>query len=1001
MSAAPELKATLTLPKTAFQMKANLPQNEPLRLAKWAELDLYAELRKAGRGRPAFLLHDGPPYANGPIHLGHALNKGLKDFVVKSKTMAGFDAPYVPGYDCHGLPIEIKVEEQLGRKRIDLPASAILEACRAYAQKYVDLQTSQFERIGFFGRWDKPYTTMSRDYEARTLEAFYGFLEKGFIYRGLKPVYWCIHDRTTLAEAEVEYEMHTSPSVYVRYKLTSDAAAIDPALAGREVYTIIWTTTPWTLPASLAVAFHPGFEYVALESLGAPGPDSRTWESAGAPGLDSETGDSKSSAPVYIVAAELAEAVADACQLGETAELARFKGGVLDRTTFQHPFLNRSVLGVNATYVTADTGTGAVHTAPAHGVDDYHTGLRYGLDPTSRVDATGHVHVDPDAWDNAAPPAFEGLKVWAANPVIIAMLEERGALLAGANLEHSYPHCWRCHKPVIYRATEQWFIGMETPVERADGSKTTFRQLAIEEIDKVVWDPAWGKERITNMIATRPDWCISRQKIWDVPIAVFLCEGCNQPIVSAELNRAVVELIEREGIEAWRTPAADALLPAGPVCAHCGGTAFRKETDILDVWVDSGTSWLAVCESDPDLKTAYTAFQNGEGVEVLYLEGGDQHRGWFHSSLLTSVALRGRAPYSRVATAGWTLDEQGRAMSKSLGNGVDPVDIANRLGGEIVRLWVASIDFREDMAASENLMQRCADIYRKLRNTFKILLGNLHGFDPARDRVPEAELLPLDRYMLARTRELTEKVRDWYAAFEFHRVYHAVNEFAIVDLSNFYIDVLKDRMYTFAPTSQARRSAQTVLWQITEALVRLVAPILSFTADEVWEHLPAVEGREASVHLAQFPKPEEVFSEDPSPLLEEWKQLFGVRDEVMKELETARQNKEIGKGLEADVTIVAGPAKYALLVKLKPGELKELFNVSNVNVDQLVPAPAHSNVYPDLTIVVKPATGHKCARCWNFMPEVSDYGIWQNVCTRCQGALTEMGIPPPQPEAAQ
>jgi isoleucyl-tRNA synthetase len=957
-------------------MKANLPQNEPLRLAKWASLGLYEELRKAGRGRPAYILHDGPPYANGPIHLGHALNKGLKDFVVKSKTMAGFDAPYVPGYDCHGLPIEIKVEEQLGRKRLDLPAAAILEACRAYAQKYVDLQTSQFERIGCFGRWQKPYKTMSRDYEARTLEAFFGFLEKGFVYRGLKPVYWCIHDRTTLAEAEVEYEMHTSPSVYVRYRLTSDAAAIDPALAGREVYTIIWTTTPWTLPASLAVAFHPDFEYVALQNA---------------------------DGSVYIVAEALAAATQAACNLGEATEIARFKGAVLDRVTFQHPFLDRTVLGVNATYVTADTGTGAVHTAPAHGADDFYTGQRYGLDPTSRVDATGHLHVDADAWNQAAPPAFEGLKVWAANPIIVAMLEERGALLASRDLEHSYPHCWRCHKPVIYRATEQWFIGLETEVEREDGSKTTFRQLAIEEIDKVVWDPAWGKERITNMIATRPDWCISRQKIWDVPIAVFLCEGCNKPIVSAELNRAVVELIEREGIEAWRTPEADALLPAGSVCAHCGGTAFRKETDILDVWVDSGTSWLAVCESDPDLKTAYTAFQNGEGVEVLYLEGGDQHRGWFHSSLLTSVALRGHAPYSHVCTAGWTLDEQGRAMSKSLGNGVDPVDIANRLGGEIVRLWVASIDFREDMAASENLMQRCADIYRKLRNTFKILLGNLHGFDPARDRVPEAELLPLDRYMLARTRELTEKVRDWYAAFEFHRVYHAVNEFAIVDLSSFYIDVLKDRMYTFAPTSQARRSAQTVLWQITEALVRLVAPILSFTADEVWEHLPVVEGREASVHLAQFPAPEEVFSEAPEVLLEEWKVLLYVRDEVLRDLEEDRQKKLIGKSLEARVQIVANSGLGDLLRRYE-SSLKEMLNVSQVEVvsthfESISPGMYRVGFVQDghINIVVGIASGHKCARCWNFMPEVSSYGIWQNVCTRCQSALTEMGIEPPQP----
>jgi isoleucyl-tRNA synthetase len=958
-------------------MKANLPQNEPLRLTRWAELDLYTELRKAGAGRAAYLLHDGPPYANGPIHLGHALNKGLKDFVVKSKTMAGFDAPYVPGFDCHGLPIEIKVEEQFGRKRLELPVAEVLAACRAYAQKYVDLQTSQFERIGCFGRWQRPYKTMDRDYEARTLEAFYGFLEKGFVYRGLKPVYWCIHDRTTLAEAEVEYENHTSPSIYVRYRLTSDPAAIDPALAGKQVSTIIWTTTPWTLPASLAVAFHPGFEYVALES-----------------------GDQ-----VYIVLAELAAAVAAACNLGATTELARFKGSVLERTTFQHPFLDRSILGVNATYVTNDTGTGAVHTAPAHGVDDYTTGQRYGLDPICRVDEVGRLTVDPEAWNLAAPPAFEGMKVWAANPVILAMLEERGALLASSDLVHSYPHCWRCHKPVIYRATEQWFIGMETPVKRADGSETTFRQLAIEEIDKVVWDPAWGKERITNMIATRPDWCISRQKFWDVPIAVFLCETCNKPLLSAELNRSVVALIEREGIEAWRTSAADALLPAGSVCAHCGGTEFLKEKDILDVWVDSGTSWLAVCESDPELKPAYTSFQKNEGTQVLYLEGGDQHRGWFHSSLLTSVALRGRAPYSHVTTAGWTLDEQGRAMSKSLGNGVDPVDIANRMGGEIVRLWVASIDFREDMAASENLMQRCAEIYRKLRNTFRFLLGNLAGFNPETDQIKDAtKLLPLDRYMLARTRELTENILAWYENFEFHRVYHALNDFAVIDLSNFYLDVLKDRMYTFAPSSQERLSAQTVLWKISETLVRLVAPILSFTADEVWDYLPKIEGREKSVHLALFPKPEEIFSEDPAKLLAEWKQIFEVRDKALGQLEEMRQGKKIGKALEADVVVHAMGPILALLHRYEP-HLKEVFNVSSVEVTgdsshliTMTGEPTITIFSGDLQCDVRAASGHKCARCWNFMPEVANYGIWQNVCTRCSDALKEMKIDPPVAE---
>jgi len=992
MSSAPELKATLTLPQTAFPMKANLPQNEPLRLARWAELRLYDELRKAGVGRPSYILHDGPPYANGPLHLGHALNKGLKDFVVKSKTMAGFDAPYVPGFDCHGLPIEIKVDEQLGRKKLELPAAAVLDACRAYAQKYVDLQTSQFERLGCFGRWSKPYKTMARDYEARTLEAFYGFLEKGFVYRGLKPVYWCIHDRTALAEAEVEYEMHTSPSVYVRYRLNSDPAAIDPALAGREVWTIIWTTTPWTLPASLAVAFHPDFEYVALQANnqtpGAPslaGSSRQGWEST----------DSKDSGPVYIVAAELAASVAEACNLGETTELARFKGSALDRVTFQHPFLDRSILGVLATYVTADTGTGAVHTAPAHGADDFYTGQRYGLDPTCRVDAGGFIHVDEHAWHHTEPPPFEGKKVWAANPLIVEMLRASGALLATADLNHSYPHCWRCHKPIIFRATEQWFINLETPVERADGSKTAFRQLTIEEIDKVIWDPAWGKERITNMIATRPDWCISRQRIWGVPIAVFLCNGCNQPVMDAALNRRIVDLFDREGAEAWHTPATDGLLPAGTQCVHCSGTSFRKEFDILDVWFDSGVSWFAVAESDPDLKDAYTAFQNGEdlngeAVPVLYLEGGDQHRGWFHSSLLTSVGLRGRAPYSHCATVGWTLDEQGRAMSKSLGNGVDPVDIANRLGGEIVRLWVASIDFREDMASSENLMQRCADIYRKLRNTFRFLLGNLHGFVPARDKVAEADLLPLDRYMLARTRDLTEKIRDWYAAFEFHRVYHAVNEFAIVDLSSFYLDVLKDRMYTFAPTSQARRSAQTVLWQITEALVRLVAPILSFTADEVWDYLPAVEGREASVHLAQFPLPDVIFSEEPGPLLEEWKQIFFIRDAALQLLEGERKAKLIGKGLEAQLKITTFGEQLALLSRHAAG-LKEILNVSQVRVLE----------GPEQKMSVLAATGWKCARCWNFMPEVSNYGIWENVCTRCQNALAEMGIARPQAQETE
>jgi isoleucyl-tRNA synthetase len=643
------------------------------------------------------------------------------------------------------------------------------------------------------------------------------------------------------------------------------------------------------------------------------------------------------------------------------------------------------------------------------------------------VDAAGYIHYDPAVWSGAAPPAFDGKKVFAANPIIVAMLEESGALLSVSDLQHSYPHCWRCHHPVIFRATEQWFISLETPMKRPDGSEVSFRQLAIDEIDKVVWDPAWGKERITNMIATRPDWCISRQRIWGVPIAVFMCESCNEPIIDAALNKKIVELFDREGAEAWHTTDVAKLLPVQAKCAKCGGAAFRKETDILDVWFDSGVSWMAVCESDPELRPGYMAFESDKvsaRPEVLYLEGGDQHRGWFHSSLLTAVALRGHAPYSHVATAGWTLDEQGRAMSKSLGNGVDPVDIANRMGGEIVRLWVASVDFREDMAASENLMQRCAELYKKLRNTFRFLLGNLkHSlpafgiageFDPVRDRVPEAELLPLDRYMLARTRELTEKILGWYEAFEFHRVYQAVNEFAIVDLSAFYLDVLKDRMYTFAPTSHARRSAQTVLWQITEALARLVAPILTFTADEVWEYLPIVEGRPVSVHLAQFPKPEEIFSEDPGPLLSEWKTILQTRDVSLALLEEERKAKRIGKALEAELEIEAWDENLVELSKLGAADLKELFNVSKVALVDVTGSTtsdrgANTRSYVSVKdgipnvggaqIRVLPATGSKCARCWNFMPEVSDYGIWQNVCSRCQAALKEMGIEPPQADS--
>jgi isoleucyl-tRNA synthetase len=947
----PPLKDTLSLPQTAFPMKANLPQNEPARLKAWEESRLYDQIREARQGAPRWVLHDGPPYANGPLHLGHALNKCLKDFIVKAKTMAGYDSPYVPGFDCHGLPIEIKVDEQLGRKKLDMPAAEFLRHCRAYAQKYVDLQRSQFIRLGVFGRWDSYYSTMSRAYEARILETFYRFFEAGFVYRGLKPVYWCIHDRTALADAEIEYEQHTSPSIYVRYGLLSDPAAIDPALAGKKVFTIIWTTTPWTLPASLAVAFHPDFEYVAL----------------------------KNGADVYIVAAALAESVRTECKLEEAVEIARFKGTRMERATFQHPFLDRTILGVLADYVTADQGTGAVHTAPAHGADDFLTGARYGLDQTCHVDNAGRLR--------DGLPEYNGKTVFQANQPIIDLVAARGALMGRSDIFHSYPHCWRCHNPVIFRATEQWFINIDHEMTLGGGSKIKFRQRALDEIDKVVWDPAWGRERIANMIATRPDWCISRQRLWGVPIAVFLCEGCNEPLSDCVTNQRILSLFEKEGAEAWHTAAADALLPHGAHCVKCGGAAFRRETDILDVWFDSGASWHAVLEAEPDLAPP----------AQLYFEGGDQYRGWFHTSLLTSVGVGDQhaTPYTMVGTAGWTLDEQGRAMSKSLGNGVDPVDIADRLGAEIVRLWVASVDFREDVVSSENIMQRLAENYRKLRNTFRFLLGNLAGFDPS-DAVADAELLPLDRYMLARTRELVEKVcgvdgqGGWYGDFQFHRVYQAVNEFCIVDLSAFYLDVLKDRLYTFAPQSVERRSAQTVLWRIAEALVRMTAPILTFTADEVWQYLPRVEGRPSSVHLTLFPKADDFGPADPK-LMDDWRKLLAVRDKALVVLEDVRKDKIIGKSLEAHLGISTQPSLSPLL-KTYESSLKELFNVSRVMLFAINQADTE-----ELSVSIGPALGTKCNRCWNYYPDdspqhVRPFGPWENVCGRCAGALTQMGF---------
>ena len=941
-----ELKETLNLPKTAFPMKANLPQNEPKMLARWEQARIYERIREARKGSPTYILHDGPPYTSGPIHMGTALNKCLKDFIVKSKTMAGFDAPYVPGWDCHGLPIEIKVDKELGGKKLQMRPMDVRGECRKYAQKFLDLQRQQFKRIGVFGRFDRPYATMNPQYESVVLSTFFSFYENGFVYKGLRAVYWCMHDETALAEAEVEYENHTSSTVWVKYGLLDDPAKIDAALAGKKVSTIIWTTTPWTLPASMAVAFHPHEEYVALESRG----------------------------EVYIVAAKLAKDVAENCNIPDPRELAYFPGSKMERLNFQHPFLDRKILGVLADYVTMDTGTGVVHTAPSHGAEDFVTGVKYGLDATSNVDEKGILR--------NGLAEYNGKRVWEANQPIIDLLKSRGALLHTEKTEHSYPHCWRCHNPVIFRATEQWFISMETPMPGGKSKDDTLRSRTLEEIKHVKWDPAWGEERLSNMIATRPDWCISRQRVWGVPIAVFLCESCRKPLNDQAVNRKVVELFARAGADAWFTSESDTILPAATKCPHCGSTRFEKETDIFDVWLESGASYLALIADEPTYPWP----------SDLYLEGGDQYRGWFQSSLLCAMGTHGTPPYKGVVTPGWTLDDKGQAMSKSRGNDVDPVDISDRLGAEVVRLWVASVDFREDVVGSEQLMLRIAENYRKIRNTFRYILGNLGDFDPQTDAVPFENMEALDQYMLCQTLAFASDVKDSYAEFAFHKIYHRLNHFCIVDLSAFYFDVPKDRLYISAPKSQARRSAQAAIWHIGEALVRLLAPIMSFTSEEVWSYLPKAVGRDESVHLALFPSAADILG-DPSHATkrceekagEDWTTLRSVRDEVLKALEEARNNKLIGTGLEAQINVAASNPVYSVLSR-HVDQLRYLFIVSAVTLSQ-----ASGNGTGGVHVEVKKADGLKCERCWNYSIHVGEDKRYPTVCERCSAVLKEIG----------
>jgi len=936
-----DYKATLNLPRTDFPMRANLPQREPEFLRRWEALDLYRRLRERAAGRPLWILHDGPPYANGHIHMGTALNKVLKDLVVKSKTMLGFNAVYVPGWDCHGLPIEHQVDKELG---LDQAGGDVRQAmdpiekrrrCRAYALRFIDIQREEFQRLGVFGDWAHPYQTMAPAYQATIVREFGRFVRKGIVYKGLKPVHWCMYCKTALAQAEVEYEEQRTPSVYVRFPLVTPPPGLRDA---PRPSLVIWTTTPWTLPANLAVAVHPSEDYVALATGG-------------------ET---------LIVAAALADQFVKIAGLRDANRIGTLTGVSLEGIEYRHPWIDRTGRVASAPFVATDTGTGLVHIAPGHGEEDYELGRSLGLRIYNPVDDDGRFVAEVER--------FAGLTVWDANPKIVAHLRALGALVAEVTLTHTYPHCWRCKNPTLFRATEQWFISLDD---------NALRERALAAIRSVEWIPPWGEERITNMIAHRPDWTISRQRVWGVPIVAFYCGGCDHILLEDRIVEHVAAIMQAgEGADEWYLREAGALLPAATACPRCSGRDFRKETDILDVWFDSGCSHAAVLEVHPDLRWPAD----------MYLEGSDQHRGWFHSSLLEGVATRERPPYRAVLTHGFVVDGEGRKMSKSLGNTVAPQDVIARYGAEVLRLWAASEDYTEDIRLSEEILTHLAEAYRRVRNTCRFLLGNLADFDPARDLVPDDRLEELDRWALLRLGRTIDRVRKAYETYQFHLAFQSLHNFCAVDLSALYLDVLKDRLYTSGASAPGRRAAQTACYRVLDALVRLMGPILTFTAEEVWAHMPGV-GKAPSVHLTDFPEADPAWL-DPG-LEAGWERLLAVRGEVSRALEQARAAKLIGASLDACVRLyVEGAARESLR-----GEdlLRDLFIVSQVErVDG--PPPAGLETGPGrvvlretalagLAVEVRRAGGAKCARCWVWSEMVGRDSEHPTLCERCLGVI--------------
>jgi isoleucyl-tRNA synthetase len=929
-----DYKTTLNLPNTPFPMKANLVKREPEILGKWESMDLYKMIRASSTGRKRYMLHDGPPYANGNIHMGTAFNKVLKDIIVKSKQMAGFDAPYVPGWDCHGLPIEHRVDGELGPKKLGMSKVEIRRFCRQYAEKFIDIQRNEFKRLGVLGEWDNPYLTMNYIYEATIVREFGKFALNGSLVRSKKPIYWCISCKTALAEAEVEYGEHHSPSIFVKFPMASPLDHFDPKLKGKRVSIVIWTTTPWTLPANLAVALHPDFEYAAVET---------------------------GKAEVLILAEGLVDACMNTFGIDSYEVINRYKASALEGLEARHPLYDRKSVIVLAPYVTLEAGTGCVHTAPGHGREDYETGLQYNLEPYSPVDDAGRFTPDVEY--------FAGMEVFEANRAVNDKLKEAGALLKEQGISHEYPHCWRCKKPVIFRSTEQWFISME---------KNNLRKNALDAIRKVSWIPSWGEDRIFKMIANRPDWCVSRQRAWGVPITVLFCEACGEPVVSQEIIDHVAAMVEKSGADIWFMKSEQDLMPPGTRCPKCGSDRFTKETDILDVWFDSGVSYAAVME-----KREYL-----DSPADLYLEGSDQHRGWFHSSLLCSVGTRNIAPYRSVLTHGFVVDGSGKAMHKSAGNVISPEELIKSYGAEILRLWVAGEDYRDNIRLSTEILQRLTEAYRRIRNTCRYLLGNLSDFDDETDRVPYQEMEELDRWALSRLQGLSQRILKAYEDFNFHLVYHNLHNFCVLDLSSFYLDIIKDRLYTSPKTSRERRSAQSAMNEILEVLVRLMAPVLSFTADEIWQYMDE-KGRAQNVHADCF-RPINDAYRDPE-LEKVWEQIIAVRKEVTRILEIARKEKRIGHSLDASVRLGVTNQLNEMLKGYKD-QLKYIFIVSSValvDIDQM-DGGYESETVSGLKVEVSPSNDPKCERCWVHDPSIGEDSHHPTICKRCRNVLEKI-----------